>query len=631
MNFLKTASVCPKVVPAHPEANADEIIRLIKDLEAAKVQVAVFPELAVTGATVGDLLFQDRLWTKTAAALDRIREASRGNELFFVVGSPFRTGHLLFNAAVAFQNGRILGVVPKTHLSSNPPLNETRWFSSPLQACPNTVSLGGEEVPFGALLFQSGDVTLGIEIGDDLTAPSPPSQSLALSGADLILCPAASFELAGKAAMRRQLVTSLSGRCQLGYVYASAGVDESTTDLLYSGHLMIAENGELLLENDRFQTQSEYITTWIDVEKLKNLKLRNSTLRTVASPACTRVPFTLVPSQLESFDRPVDPSPFIPEDPAILKELCQEIFAIQSHALARRMRAAGLKKYVLGISGGLDSTLALLVAVKARMINGGNADDIITVTMPGFGTMDRTYGNAIALCRGLGADLREINIEKASLQHFKDIGHDPSIHDSTYENTQARERTQILMDIANKEGGLVVGTGDLSELVLGWATYNGDHMSMYGVNASVPKTLVRALVRYAADFESIPPVREVLKDITETPVSPELLPKNGSDEFVQKTEDLIGPYELHDFFLYHMLLHGADPDKILFLASHAFRGKFSEETIRSWLKVFLKRFFTSQFKRSALPDGPKVGPVAISPRGDLIMPSDATWRSWSIE
>lgn len=632
MNFLKVASVCPRVVPAHPEANAAEIIRLMEELNKEGIQAAVFPELALTGATPGDLFFQDRLWQKVQEALAEIRAASLGSQLFFVVGSPIRTGHHLFNSAVAFQNGRILGIVPKEHLSDRAPLKESRWFTSPGQAAQiSSVVLGGETVPFGRLLFRSDAVTIGVELGDELAAPVPPSTPAALSGADVILCPAASFEVAGRAAVRSSLVQSQSARCHLGYVYASAGVDESTTDLLFSGHLLIAEQGELLKENQRFQTGSKFITAWLDLDQLNNRRMRSTFFKQEPALAFQEIPTKTAMPSLEGFDRIVDPSPFIPEDLLERRERCREILLIQSHALARRMRAIGARKCVLGISGGLDSTLALLVALKAQKINGGQNDDIITVTMPGFGTMDRTYQNAVTLCRELGTDLREINIEKASLQHFEDIGHDPEVHDSTYENTQARERTQILMDIANKESSFVVGTGDLSELALGWATYNGDHMSMYGVNASVPKTLVRELVRYAADFEARPEVTAVLKDILETPVSPELLPKSGSDDFVQKTEDLIGPYELHDFFLWHMLRNGADPDKILFLAGHAFHEKYTEEEIRSWLKVFIRRFFTSQFKRSALPDGPKVGSVSLSPRGDLTMPSDVTWRSWTIE
>lgn len=632
MNFLQCAGVCPRVVPADPETNAGEILRLLGELHRNGVQAAVFPELALTGATSGDLFFQDRLWQRVQEALAAIRAASLGSDLFFVVGSPIRVDHHLYNAAVVFQNGRTLGIVPKEHLSG-PPLGQSRWFTQPSPTDGiRSLALLGERVPFGRLLFRSDQAVIAVELGDDLAAPLPPSTGAALSGADLILCPAASYEGAGRAERRRQIIRSQSGRCHLGYVQASAGVDESTTDLLFSGHLVIAENGRLLNENRRFQTESEIITAWLDLDRLKHEKRRNSSFRADRSPApCEEVAFKLAPPDLERFDRPVDPMPFLPDGPEELEERCQEILAIQSHALARRMRAIGAKKCVLGISGGLDSTLALLVALKAQRINGREPSDIITVTMPGFGTMDRTYRNARTLCLELGTDLREISIEQAALQHFQDIGHDPALHDATYENTQSRERTQILMDLANKENSFVVGTGDLSELALGWATYNGDHMSMYGVNASVPKTLVRELIRHWAKTDASPKVAAILGDILQTPVSPELLPRSDSSDFVQKTEDLIGPYELHDFFLWHFLRHGADPDKILFLAGHAFRDQYSREEIRGWLKVFIRRFFTNQFKRSALPDGPKVGSLSLSPRGDHAMPSDVTWRSWALE
>lgn len=632
MNFLKCSSVCPRVFPADPEANAAEIIRLLIELDQSGVQAAVFPELALTGASLGDLFFQDRLWTKVQNQLEEIRLASKGSDLLFVVGSPIRSGPRLFNAAVVFQNGRILGIVPKVNLSDKAPLNESRWFTSPSGAEEmSLLTLNGQEIPFGELLFQGEGVTLAVELAEDLSAPHSPSTEASLSGADVILCPAAAYEVAGGAKLRRNQILAQSARCHLGYVYASSGVDESTTDFLYSGHLLITEDDQLLNENLRFQRESEFITAWLDLDLLRQQKLKSPLFKQRPFFHFHDIPISTAPPSLESFDRWVDPNPFIPQDQTERQEHCRDILSIQSHALARRMRAIGAKKCVLGISGGLDSTLALLVAIKAQQINGGENSDLITVTMPGFGTMDRTYQNAVTLCRELGSDLREINIIKACLQHFKDIGHDPEVHDSTYENTQARERTQILMDIANKEHSFVIGTGDLSELALGWATYNGDHMSMYGVNASVPKTLVRELVSHIADHEAPREVAKVLKDILTTPVSPELLPKSGSDDFVQKTEDLIGPYELHDFFLWHLLKNGHDPDTILFLARHAFQGTFSEEEIRSWLKVFIRRFFTNQFKRSALPDGPTVGSISLSPRGGLTMPSDVTWRSWTID
>lgn len=633
MNFLKTASVCPLVNPAHPGDNAAEIIRILDQLKEAKVQVAVFPELCVTGYTCADLFFQDRLWDKTLEALEKIRQASRGSDLFFTVGTPYRVGGRLYNCAAAFQNGHLLGIVPKTYLPNYNEFYEKRWFASLEEMDPwDKAWFNGEEVPFGRLLFQSDSLTLGIEICEDLWAPAPPSTDLALAGADVILNLSASNELVAKSDYRTQLVVTQSARLMAGYVYSSAGVGESSTDVVFSGHLLIGENGNLLAENQRFATQSEFITAWIDIDRLRNERLRNNTTReSHARNALTQVPFKAARPDLSSFDWNVSPTPFIPQDEALMGRRCKEIFSIQAHALAKRLRAIGTKRCVIGISGGLDSTLALLVINKAMAINGLNRDQIVTVTMPGFGTTDRTYQNAVELCREMGTDFREINIREAVLLHFKDIGHDPAVHDATYENTQARERTQLLMDLANKEGGIVVGTGDLSELALGWATYNGDHMSMYGVNASIPKTLVRYLVRYAAEFESEPAIRDILLDILDTPVSPELLPGDAQGKIMQKTEDLIGPYELHDFFLYHMLRYGAPPEKILFLAEQAFTGTYDPATIHKWLTVFIKRFFTSQFKRSALPDGPKVGSVALSPRGDLKMPSDVTYRSWIIE
>lgn len=630
MNFLKAAAVCSKVSVANPAANAAEIITLLEQLNEKKISVAVFPELCVTGYTCGDLFLQDQLLEESDLALNKIRKASSGSNLFFAVGAPIRIGRRLYNCAVAMQNGRILGIVPKSYLPNSNEFYEKRWFSPAELAEPiQSISWGADEIPFGRLLFQSQGVTLGIELCEDLWAPSPPSTDLALAGAQVILNLSASNELIAKSDYRRSLIQNQSARLLGAYLYASTGVHESSTDVVFSGHLLIAENGVILAENERFQLDSEWIHGWIDADRLNNERRRSTSMAdSVARTTYQTVSFDLVQPDLTGFDRPVDPTPFIPRDDSDMVRRCREIFAIQAHGLAKRLRAIGTNHCVIGISGGLDSTLALLVIQKALRINGTDPSAILTVTMPGFGTTDRTYQNAISLCREMGTDLREINIVEASLQHFRDIGHDPAQHDATYENTQARERTQILMDLANKEGGIVVGTGDLSELALGWATYNGDHMSMYGVNASVPKTLVRYLVRYAAVHESPESVRRILEDILDTPVSPELLPKAQNGEIAQKTEDLIGPYELHDFFLYHMMRYGATPEKIAFLAGHAFRDRYSSDIIHHWLNVFIRRFFTNQFKRSALPDGPKVGSVALSPRGDWKMPSDVTWRAW---
>ena len=630
MNFIKTAAVCPSLRVAEPDHNADVIIDLLNQLNKAKVQAAVFPELSITGYTCADLFFQEQLLYETRQAIEKIQSASQGSNLFFAVGAPLRIGRRLYNCAVAMQNGKVLGVVPKTYLANTNEAYEKRWFSTLPESEPTRfIPWGQGTVPFGKLLFNASGVRFGLEISEDLWAPIPPSTDLALAGAQIILNLAASTELITKADYRRQLVESQSARLFSGYVYASAGVGESTTDVVFSGHLMIGENGHLLAENKRFQTENEIITAWIDVDRLDQERIRQSAIRdSYPHGQIHELAINLPLPSLSEFDRPINSLPFIPENPNQMNERCREIFAIQAHGLAKRLRAIGTNQCVIGISGGLDSTLALLVIRKALEINDAPPEGILTVTMPGFGTTDRTYQNAVKLCQQMGTDFREINIVDAALQHFQDIGHDPSLHDSTYENTQARERTQILMDLANKEGGLVVGTGDLSELALGWATYNGDHMSMYGVNASVPKTLVRYLVRYAADYEFEESIGKILHDIVDTPISPELLPSDKDGKISQVTEDLIGPYELSDFFLYHMLRFGTKPDKILFLAKQAFKDQYDDDTLKKWLKLFIRRFFNNQFKRSAMPDGPKVGSVALSPRGDWRMPSDVSYKAW---
>lgn len=630
MNFIKTAAVCPSLRVADPDYNADVIIDVLNQLNKDKVQAAVFPELSITGYTCADLFFQEQLLSETRKAIDKIQKASLGSNLFFAVGAPLLIGRRLYNCAVVLQNGHVLGIVPKTYLANSNETSEKRWFSTlPVSEPICYIPWGQGTVPFGKLLFNASGVRFGFELSNDLCAPIPPSTDLALAGAQIIFNLAASTELIAKADYRRQLVESQSARLFTGYVYASAGVGESTTDVVFSGHLMIGENGHLLAENNRFQTKSEFITAWIDVDRLNQERVRQSAIRdSYPQHPIHELSIDLPLASLNQFDRPINPLPFIPENSNQMVERCREVFAIQAHGLAKRLRAVGTNRCVLGISGGLDSTLALLVIRKALEINDAPPEGILTVTMPGFGTTDRTYQNAVSLCRQMGTDFREINIVEASLQHFRDIGHDPSLHDSTYENTQARERTQILMDLANKEGGLVVGTGDMSELALGWATYNGDHMSMYGVNASVPKTLVRYLVRYAADYEFDESIGKILHDIVDTPISPELLPSDQDGKISQVTEDLIGPYELSDFFLYHMLRFGTKPEKILFLAKHAFKDQYDEDTLKKWLKVFIRRFFNNQFKRSAMPDGPKVGSVGLSPRGDWRMSSDVSYKAW---
>ncbi len=628
MKFIKVASVSPKLKVCDTDFNTAEIVRILKELSEKNVSLVVFPELSVSGYTCGDIFLQDRLLDKTLSSLNELKEASKTLKTVFAVGAPLRNESKLYNCAVLIGNGEYLGVVPKEYIPNYNEFYEGRWFKKWDPTDRDTIFINNDVVPFGQFVFSSNSVNVGIEICEDMWAVNMPSNSSALSGAEIILNLSASNELVAKSSYRRSLVSIQSGKLLSGYVYASCGVNESTTDVVYSGHLMISDLGTIIKENKRFSIDSEYIVSWIDVDRIRNERMRNTTFRD--SKPMRKLPLISIDifeSDINEFDRLVNPHPFIPDE-SEMTERCTEIFNIQAHALASRLRAIGLHKLVLGISGGLDSTLALLVSIKALKLNGFGPGNIITVTMPGFGTTDRTYVNAVNLMKEIGTDFREINIREATLLHFKDIGHDENIHDSTYENTQARERTQILMDIANKESAIVVGTGDLSELALGWATYNGDHMSMYGVNASIPKTLVRYLTRYAALNESTDKVREILLDVLDTPVSPELLPHSKEGKIVQKTEDIIGPYELHDFFLFHMLRYGAPPEKILFLANHAFKGVYDEETILKWLKVFIKRFFTNQFKRSALPDGPKVGSISLSPRGDLKMPSDASYMSF---
>lgn len=626
MKYINTACVSPILKVCDTEFNSEEIIRIVKELDEKKVNLAVFPELSVTGYTCQDMFLQDSLLNSTLSALEKIRKETEDLDIIFAVGAPLRNMNAVYNCGVLIGHGKYLGVVPKVNIPNYNEFYEGRWFKG-YQYDPVVIKLNGQEIPFGNIVFRSPFGNIGIEICEDLWSVNSPSDALSLNGADIILNLSASNEVVAKADYRRELVNLQSSKALVGYAYSSCGVNESTTDVVFSGHLIISELGSKLNENKRFNVESEYISSFIDIDKIRNLRNRNATYRIERPDTYSQyVDIPLKGADLSVFDRYTDPHPFIPDNDLEMAERCNEILNIQAHGLASRMRKIGIKKAVLGISGGLDSTLALLVTLKAMKINRLSAENIVAVTMPGFGTTDRTYDNAVSLIKEIGCEFREINIVEASLLHFKDIGHDKDIHDSAYENTQARERTQILMDIANEVKGLVVGTGDLSELALGWATYNGDHMSMYGVNASIPKTLVRYLTRYVAENESTENVRKILLDILDTPVSPELLPKSKEGKIQQKTEDIIGPYELHDFFLFHMMKYGAPYDKILFLAKHAFKEKYTEEEIRKWLDMFIKRFFSNQFKRSALPDGPKVGSVSLSPRGDLKMPSDASYN-----
>lgn len=596
------------------------------------VQIIAFPELSVTGYTCLDLFAQQTLLNGAEAALLQLVSNTADLDILTIVGVPLRTENRLINAAVVFQKGAIRGVVPKTYLPNYKEFQEQRWFTSATELRESTISIGKEEYPMGShLLFRSGRLTAGIEICEDLWVPVPPSSLLTMEGANIIFNLSASNELIGKHAYLRSLICQQSARCMAGYVYASSGFGESSTDLVFAGNGIIAENGNLLAESPRFPMEEQLVISEIDIETLQNDRQVNTSFM-YGTSGLPKEKAQVVDFQVRipdgfSLTRPVDPHPFTPSGEA-LKERCEEIFHIQVAGLAKRLVHAHAQTAVVGISGGLDSTLALLVTVMTFDALKMPRGQIIGITMPGFGTTDRTYTNACDLIRSLGVTLKEIPIKEACLQHFRDIDHDPSVHDVTYENSQARERTQLLMDVANQKNGLVIGTGDLSELALGWATYNGDHMSMYGVNGSIPKTLVKYLVEWVANHKVDDASRLTLLDIVDTPISPELIPADENGNIKQKTEDLVGPYELHDFFLYHFLRFGSYPSKIYFLAQKAFAGIYDNATVKKWLYTFFRRFFQQQFKRSCLPDGPKVGSVSLSPRGDWRMPSDAVSRLW---
>ena len=596
------------------------------------VQIIAFPELSVTGYTCLDLFAQQTLLNGAEAALLQLVSNTADLDILTIVGVPLRTENRLINAAVVFQKGAIPGVVPKTYLPNYKEFQEQRWFTSATELRESTISIGKEEYPMGShLLFRSGRLTAGIEICEDLWVPVPPSSLLTMEGANIIFNLSASNELIGKHAYLRSLICQQSARCMAGYVYASSGFGESSTDLVFAGNGIIAENGNLLAESPRFTMEEQLVISEIDIETLQNDRQVNTSFM-YGTSGLPKEKAQVVDFQVRipdgfSLTRPVDPHPFTPSGEA-LKERCEEIFHIQVAGLAKRLVHAHAQTAVVGISGGLDSTLALLVTVMTFDALKMPRGQIIGITMPGFGTTDRTYTNACDLIRSLGVTLKEIPIKEACLQHFRDIDHDPSVHDVTYENSQARERTQLLMDVANQKNGLVIGTGDLSELALGWATYNGDHMSMYGVNGSIPKTLVKYLVEWVANHKVDDASRLTLLDIVDTPISPELIPADENGNIKQKTEDLVGPYELHDFFLYHFLRFGSYPSKIYFLAQKAFAGIYDNATVKKWLYTFFRRFFQQQFKRSCLPDGPKVGSVSLSPRGDWRMPSDAVSRLW---
>ena len=625
--FITVATATPQVAVADCEANTQAILACINEMAAAHAKVMVLPELCITGYTCSDLFWQTKLLDEAEAALSVIAEESRQVDALIAVGMPLRVAGKLLNVAAILCRGKVLGFVPKVNLPAYNEFYETRHFMSG-SADMGTVQFGGEEIPVGTnLLFSCEnvvDLCVAAEICEDLWVPNPPSVQHALAGASVICNLSASDEMVGKGSYRRDLVAGQSARLVCAYLYATAGEGESTTDLVFGGQNLIAENGTVLAESATFENEINVAT--IDVQRLASERRRMSTFPAAESKEYREISFALVKEETK-LARFFDADPFVPSNADQLSDRCEEILNIQALGLKKRLAHTHAKSAVVGISGGLDSTLALLVTARAFDMLGLPRKGIVAVTMPGFGTTDRTYNNAVAMIKSLGATFKEVPIVKAVMQHFADIDHDASIHDVTYENSQARERTQILMDIANQANGFVIGTGDLSELALGWATYNGDHMSMYAVNASVPKTLVRHLVRHYADTSADEVLAGVLYDVLDTPVSPELLPPEDG-AISQKTEDLVGPYELHDFFLYQMLRMCFPPAKICRVAKEAFAGRYSNETILKWLRTFYWRFFSQQFKRSCLPDGPKVGSVAVSPRGDLRMPSDACVSAW---
>jgi NAD+ synthase (glutamine-hydrolysing) len=634
--YVRVASVAPELRVGDPAFNAEKIVAHMRAAAQEGCSVAVFPELCLTGYTCGDLFLQSTLREAAVEALQAIATASKKFPLATIVGLPIEDGGRLFNCAALVAGGEIHGIVPKTFLPTSGEYYEERWFSRAGAQSGETIRIGENEIPFGAdLVFDITDrpgCRIGIEICEDLWAAEPPSGWLALGGASLLVNLSASNELLGKSAYRRDLVRQQSARCLAAYAYAGAGPWESSTDMVFSGACLLAECGQMLAEAERFDFEGAMTTADFDFQRITHERLANSSFSAADGTGLRRISFAIGASaETGALRRTIAPRPFVPDSESERAAHCHEIFSIQSTGLARRLLHTGSKKLVLGLSGGLDSTLAALVCIRALEKLGRPASDLLAVVMPGPGSTDRTQGNAAALAAALGAECRTIPINAAVAQHLADIGQPADLHDATYENAQARERTQILMDLANQAGGIVVGTGDLSESALGWCTFNGDHMSMYHVNSGVPKTLVRHLVTWCADEVFGEPARGLLRDIVATPISPELLPLGKDAALVQKTEETVGPYELHDFFLFQMIRHGFGPAKIMALAEIAFDGAYTRDEIRRWLKVFCTRFFANQFKRSSMPDGPKVGTVALSPRGDWRMPSDAVAAAWLAE
>ena len=652
LGMVKVAAVSPKLRLANTEYNTEEIISCMHTANEHQAGIILFPELCITGYSCGDLFYQDFLYKNTLLGLKKIAEETKKIDSIVIAGFHLKVENNYYNCAALIQNGIIKGIVPKMFPPNSKEFYEARWFASGLSISRDIteVNLFGYDIPFGNLIFddEESDLKLGIEICEDLWVPISPGAHLCLNGAHIIFNPSASNEMVGKSEYRRNLVLHESAKNICGYVYASAGVFESTTDIVFGGDCLIAEYGSLIANGDRFQRESSITYGEIDFERLKFERAFGQNFEISTSNMSVRNDYQSVKlykiktlsETSQSLERIYGKNPFVPSDKLKIDERCQEIFSIQTAGLAKRLEHTRSKNLVLGISGGLDSTLALLVCVETMKLIGLDAKNIIAVTMPGFGTTNKTYQNALSLIDLLGVSFREIPISESVSLHFKDINQDPKKRDVTYENAQARERTQILMDIANMEGGLVVGTGDLSEIALGFSTYNGDHMSMYGVNSSIPKTLVIFVIKWVMDNLLQGPceekafskdnfhLREILQGILDTPISPELLPPGEDGNIVQKTEDTVGPYILHDFFLFYTIRFGMNPVKLLFIATKAFLGEFSEDEIKKWLILFYKRFFSQQFKRSCIPDGPKVGSVSLSPRGDWRMPSDAEVHDW---
>lgn len=654
LGMIRVAAGTPVVTVANPLANEPEILKLMAEAEEQKAGILLLPELVITGATAGDLFHQELLYRKQLEVLERIVLSSAGMKLTTVLGFYFRLENNYYNCAALIKDGKIFGIVPKMNMPCAYDSANARFFASGKEIAESydEVKIFGEYVPFGNIVFcddESG-LSLGIEVGEDFMSPLSPGTHLALNGAHIILNPAATAETAGSCELRKSLIKAMSEKAVCGYVHAGAGAGESTTDLVFGGHHVIAEAGDVIAENDAVLLHGKLTVIEIDYDRIKYDRSLGHVFAETAAYYSDRLMYQTVDvSGLRVCDtadrliRNFAKNPFVPSCPELAKNRLGEIFAIQAAAYAKRMKHTHSNKSVIGISGGLDSTLALLVTAQVHRLLGIPAENIVAVTMPGFGTTDTTYNNALTIMKTLGCDVREISIVPSVRQHFADIGHDETIRDLTYENAQARERTQILMDIAGKEGGLVVGTGDLSELVLGWCTYNGDHMAMYGVNAGIPKTTVQHVVKWVIenilsgecevkDFSMDNAVlAKALQDILDTPISPELLPPEEDGSIAQKTEDKVGPYTLHDFFIYHTLRYGMEPAKLLCIAEKSFAGEFDRDFIKKWLAVFYRRFFTQQFKRSCMPDGPKVFDFSLSPRGDLMMPSDADFSMWLAE